>query len=63
MGGLSASEAVYGFCAWLTTRDTKTVMSASDDAAVIATLIKEFCEANHLVPPVDNYTDWLVMPK
>lgn len=45
---LNPSEAVYGFAAWLTTRREKTVMSASDDAAPIVELIKQFCEANNL---------------
>jgi len=31
MDKLNASEAVYGFAAWLTTRTERTVMSASDD--------------------------------
>ena len=45
---LNASEAVYGFAAWLTTRAEKTIMSASDDAAPIAELVKRFCEENSL---------------
>jgi hypothetical protein len=52
---LNPSEAVYGFAAWLTCRKKRTVMSASDDAAPIAKLVKQFCEINSL-PDVSN--DW-----
>jgi len=52
---LNPSEAVYGFAAWLTCRDEKTVMSASDDAAPIADLVQQFCEKNNL-PDVSK--DW-----
>jgi hypothetical protein len=57
---LSASEAVYGFCSWLTTRDEKTVMSGSDDMAIIADRIKRFCEANYLQDPRDGWQNNLV---
>ena len=50
---LNPSEAVYGFAAWLTTRNEKTVMSASDDAAPVATLVEQFCKAN-LLPEVSK---------
>jgi len=50
---LNPSEAVYGFAAWLTTRKEKVVMSSSDDAAIVADLVKQFCEANNL-PPVSK---------
>lgn len=59
---LSGSEAIYGFCAWLTTREEQTVMSATDDSAPIPPLIAEFCEVNELTPPRDNYADYLTMP-
>jgi len=59
---LTGSESIYGFCAWLTTRDTKTVMSAMDDAAPIVELIKVFCDKNKLRDPRENYTDYLTMP-
>lgn len=59
---LTGSEAVYGFCAWLTTKEEKTTMSSKHDAAVICDLIKEFCEENKLPDPRDNYTDYLTLP-
>jgi hypothetical protein len=52
---LNASEAVYGFAGWLTTREKRTVMSATDDAAIVADLCKEFCEVNNL-PEISE--DW-----
>ena len=48
---LSASEAIYGFCAWLTTRDEKTFMSAKHNSAPIPERIREFCETNNLEFP------------
>ena len=39
---LNAAEAVYGFVGWLTSREERTVMSAKDDCAPIAELIKTF---------------------
>lgn len=60
---LSGSEAVYGFCAWLTTRKEKTVMSSSDECGCIAELVKEFCEVNKLTEPRDLWSDLLTHPK
>lgn len=59
---LTGSEAIFGFCAWLTTRKMKTVMSRSDNATPIVELIKKFCEKNKLPNPRENYTDYLAMP-
>ncbi len=59
---LTGSEAVYGFCAWLTTRAEVTVMSSSADASPMPDLIREFCELNGLAEPRDNYTDHLELP-
>ena len=61
--GLSGSEAVFGFCGWLTTREIQTVMSSRDDAAIIANLVKEFCSVNHLSDPRDNWEDNLIHPE
>ena len=59
---LTAAEAVYGFCGWLTTREVKTIMSASDDAAPIATLIDQFCKENKLQDPRDGWDNNLIHP-
>lgn len=60
---LSAAEAIYGFCGWLTTRVDKTIMSASDDCAPICELIKQFCEKNKLEEPRDHWEKNLTHPQ
>ena len=60
---MTGSEAIYGFCAWLTTRKAKTVMSSADDCAGIARLVAKFVITNHLPPPRDNWTDYLKHPR
>ncbi len=59
---LNPSEAVYGFAAWLTTREEKTIMSSSDDAAPIANLVEEFCRANNLPEPSEHWPRNLIHP-
>ena len=60
---ISASEALFGFCGWLTTREEKTVMSANDDAANIAEKVNVFCKANNLSEPREGWDKKLVHPK
>jgi hypothetical protein len=60
---MTASEALFGFCGWLTSREKKTIMSSTDDAGNIAELISEFCKVNNLDEPRDNWTDLLTHPK
>ena len=60
---MTGSEAIFGFCGWLTTRKEKTVMSASDDAGCIAELIKVFCETNKLTEPRREWGKLLTYPK
>jgi hypothetical protein len=59
---LSGSEALYGFCAWLTTQKEKTVMSSSDDCASIVQKIDVFIKANKLSDPNEKYHEKLVHP-
>jgi hypothetical protein len=59
---MTASEAIYGFCAWLTCQEVKTIMSSKHDCAVIADRIKEFCETNKLTEPKDKWTENLKHP-
>lgn len=59
---LSASEALYGFCGWLTTRPERTIMSSSDNATPVAALIEEFCKANNLEKPRERWASNLVHP-
>jgi hypothetical protein len=60
---ISASEALFGFCGWLTTSNEKTVMSATDDAAIVADLIKEFMDANDIPNTRKCFPDNVVHPK
>ena len=64
METLNATEALFGFCGWLTSRETKTVMSETDDASTVVELINRFIQANNL--PSDCRNGWdkmLVHPK
>lgn len=60
--GLSASEALFGFTGWLTSRPERTVMSSRDEAGIIADLVGEFCDANQLPEPRTGWTTNLVYP-
>ena len=59
---MTPSEALFGFMAWLTTREKPVTLSANHDAGVAADLVGEFCKANNLDEPRDNWTDYLTMP-
>ena len=60
---ITASEALFAFVGWLTSRKEKTVMSASDDAARPGELVSSFCLENKLKDPRENYTDFYTLPK
>lgn len=59
---LSSSETLFGFGAWLTCRKKPIILSAHHNAAIMAALIKEFCQANNLSDPRENWTDNFIMP-
>lgn len=59
---LSASEAVYGFAAWLTTRYEPVTLSALHDAGIAAELVAEFCKVNGLPEPRDHWEQNLTHP-
>lgn len=59
---LTASEAVYGFAAWLTCREEKTIMGSTCDAAPIAKLVDVFCKENNLKDPRDGWQNNLIHP-
>ena len=59
---LSGSEAIYGFCGWLTGRKEVTKMGHKHDCAIIADLIDEFCKANNLSNPIDHWEKDLSHP-
>ena len=46
-----ASEAVFGFAAWLTTRKKPVLLGAEHDAAPAAELADQWCRANNLPEP------------
>jgi hypothetical protein len=60
---MSASEAIYGFCGWLTSRDKKTIMSSTDDAVEAADLVDLFCKTNKLSEPREDWSKRLTHPK
>ena len=59
---LSASEAVYGFAAWLTTRYEPVTLSALHDAGIAAELVFEFCKVNGLPEVRDHWEENLTHP-
>lgn len=59
---LNSAEAVYGFAAWLTSREEKTVMSSSDDSAHIADLVIMFIEENSLGDVSEKWPSHLIHP-
>jgi len=59
---LIASEALYGFAGWLTTRDEEVTASAHHDAAIWAELVVIFIEENKLEQPRDGWENNLIHP-
>ena len=59
---LIASEALFGFAAWLTTRDEVVVASARHDASIWAELVGVFIKENQLAEPRDGWENNLVHP-
>lgn len=55
-----ASEALFAFVGWLTTRQERVCFSARDNSAVAADLIHEFCATQRLSPPRDGWVDRFV---
>jgi hypothetical protein len=47
-GILNASEAVYGFAAWLTCKKEAVTFGANHEAGIAAELVAEFCKVNNL---------------
>jgi hypothetical protein len=59
---LTAAEAVFGFAAWLTTKEGDTLMGRSHDAAPIADLCQEFVKVNSLSEPREDWHHNLIHP-
>lgn len=55
MDMLKASEALYGFGGWLTSRPTLTLAGSSANAAPMAEAINAYIDAQRLSPPRDNW--------
>lgn len=45
---LNNRESIYGFCAWLTSREDVVKMGSNEDCASIPELIEEFSKVNNL---------------
>lgn len=60
---LTASEAVYGFAAWLTCRTEVIKIGASENVSPLPTLVRIFCDANGLAYPTENYPHNLIHPR
>lgn len=58
----SASEALFAFMGWLTTRHKSVTLSRYHDAAVAAELVGVFCEANGFAEPREGWEKLLVHP-
>lgn len=56
---LTASETLYSFAAWLTTRDEAVTLGATHDASVAADLVNEFCQRSGIPDPRENFGDLL----
>jgi DNA-binding transcriptional regulator YbjK len=59
---LNASEAVYGFAAWLTNLPARTAMSAQDNAASMAQRVEQFCKQNKLEDLREGWEHNLIHP-
>ena len=59
---LIASEALYGFAGWLTTRDEVVTASSKHDAGVWAKLVDTFIKENKLEQPRDGWENNLIHP-
>ena len=61
---LNASEALYGFMGWLTSREEVTPeLSANHDASIAAILVDEFCNVNNLPIPAEDWHKKLKHPQ
>ena len=59
---LSASEALYGFAGWLTSRTEPVTFSATHDAGKAVELVAEFCKVNQLPEPREDWANELAHP-
>ena len=52
---ITASEAVFGFAAWLTTRPKSIRIGAKCECGIVARLVGEWCATNKLPEPRKIY--------
>lgn len=57
-----ASEALYGFAGWLTSRSEPVALSANHECGGLPPLIDEFCKQNKLENPRDGWHLNLIHP-
>lgn len=61
---ITASEAVFGFAAWLTCRKNSIKIGAKYDAGIMAQLAEEWLKTNKLSAPRENiYPKNITQPK
>ncbi|MCK5643669.1 MAG: hypothetical protein KAJ19_22910 [Gammaproteobacteria bacterium] len=58
-----ASEALFGFMGWLTSRDEVLTVSATHHAAPAAEVVQAFIDANDLDGPRENWHKNFVHPE
>jgi deoxyinosine 3'endonuclease (endonuclease V) len=59
---MNASEAVYGFAAWLSCRPQTVKFGSRCNCAPLAELVKQFCDTNKLKEPRKNWQKRLTHP-
>ncbi len=63
MDELNASEALFGFMGWLTTRETVLSVGSHHECASAADAVKAFCDANNLAKPREGWEKNFVHPE
>ncbi len=63
MDKINASEALFGFMGWLTTRDTVLSVGKHHVCGPVADAVKAFCDANNLAEPRDGWEKNFVHPE
>ena len=56
-------EAIYGFMAWLTTRDEVVSFGGSEECSTAVELITQFAEANNLGDVSADYPEMITFPE
>lgn len=59
---LSPSEAIFGFTAWLSTREETLLVGSKHECGCLVDLITEFCHINNIEKPRKIFPKNLEMP-